>query len=290
MKTVDTSQSLALLFAGRRRRELQVSRFREIFPAVAKPLIAMAHVPALPGTPLYDAEGGMPAVVGQVRRDVDVLLDAGFDAVMFCNENDRPYQLNAGPEGAAALARVVTECHPGELPFGVDFLWDARCALAVAAVTGARFIREVATGTWESDMGLWQPDAAHLLRERRRLDAGGLGIFMNITPEFASGIGHRSAAQMARSTTVSSLADAILVSGPMAGAEPDVSTVEAVREAVPPEVPVLLNTGAKAATIGRYLEHADGCVVGSDLKVNGYTWNPVDADRARRFVDAARSA
>jgi len=28
-------------------------RFSEIFPDVKKPLIAMAHVPALPGTPLY---------------------------------------------------------------------------------------------------------------------------------------------------------------------------------------------------------------------------------------------
>lgn len=267
-----------------------MSRFRKIFPAVAKPLIAMAHVPALPGTPLYDAAGGMPAVISEVRRDLDVLLDVGFDAVMFCNENDRPYQLNAGLEGAAGLARVVTECRPDELPYGVDYLWDARCALAIAAVTGARFIREVATGTWESDMGLWQPDAAHLLRERRRLDAADIGIFMNITPEFGSGIGHRTSAQVARSTTVSSLADAILVSGPMAGTEPDVSTVAAVREAVPVDVPVLLNTGAKTATIGRYLEHADGCIVGSDLKVDGYTWNPVDPDRARRFVDAARSA
>lgn len=267
-----------------------MSRFQTIFPTVVKPLIAMAHIPALPGTPLYDAEGGMPAIVGQVRRDLDVLVDFGFDAVMFCNENDRPYQLNAGLEGSAALSRVVTECRPADLPFGVDFLWDARCALAVAAVTGAAFIREVATGAWESDMGLWQPDAAHLLRERRRLDADSLGIFMNITPEFASGIGHRTPAQVARSTAVSSLADAILVSGPMAGVEPDVSTVEAVREAVPAAVPVLLNTGAKADTIGRYLKYADGCVVGSDLKLDGYTWNPVDPERARRFIDAARSA
>ncbi len=70
-----------------------------------------------------------------------------------------------------------------------------------------------------------------------------LAIFANITPEFASPIGKRTPAQMARSTVVSSLADVILVSGPMAGAEPDVQTVADVREAVDPGVPVLLNTG-----------------------------------------------
>lgn len=266
------------------------NRFRKIFPGAGKSLIAMAHLPALPGTPLYDSAAGMDGVVGSVRRDVEVLVDAGFDAVMFCNENDRPYQLEAGLESAAAMARVVTECRPDAVPFGVDFLWDARCALAVAAATGAAFIREVATGVWESDMGLLAPDAAHLLRERRRIDADEVAVFMNITPEFASGIGHREPADVAASTTVSSLADVILVSGKMAGAIPDVATIAAVRQAVPADVPVLLNTGAKADTIGQYLTHADGCIVGSSLKVDGYTWNPVDPDRAKRFVDAARSA
>jgi len=267
-----------------------LSRFRSIFPAVSKPLIAMAHVPALPGTPLYDAQAGLGGAVSAVRRDVDVLLSAGFDSVMFCNENDRPYQLQAGLESAAAMARVVTDCKPEGVPFGVDFLWDARCALAVAVATGASYIREVATGVWESDMGLLAPDAAHLLRERRRLDASDLAVFMNITPEFASGIGRRTPAEVAVSVSVSSLADVILVSGTMAGAVPEVATIAAVREAVPVDIPVLLNTGARAETIAEYLPHVDGCIVGSSLKVDGYTWNPVDPERAKRFVDAARSA
>jgi uncharacterized protein len=272
-----------------------VLRFPDIFPAShnGKTLIAMAHIPALPGTPLYDAHAGLDGAIEAVRRDVDILIGAGFDAVLFCNENDRPYQLRAGLEGAAAMTRVVTECRPAGVPFGVDFLWDARCALAVAAATGAAFIREVATGVWESDMGLWAPDAAELLRERRRLDVNQLAVFMNITPEFASAIGRRDPADVAVSAVVSSLADVLLVSGKMAGAGPDIETVAAVREAVDavdPAIPVLLNTGARAETIGEYLRHADGCVVGSSLKVDGHTWNPVDPDRARRFVDAARSA
>jgi hypothetical protein len=95
---------------------------------------------------------------------------------------------------------------------------------------------------------------------------------------------------MAKSTVVSSLADVILVSGPMAGSEPDVKTVAEVREVVDKSVPVLLNTGAKAATIREYLQFADGCIVGSDLKRDGYTWNEVEPDRVKRFIDAARSA
>ena len=267
-----------------------MSRFRTIFPGIAKPLIAMAHVPPLPGTPLYDAAAGVQGLIDQVKRDTAVLLEGGFDAVLFCNEGDRPYQLHAGLEASAVMTRVATECKPDDRPFGVDYLWDAQAAIAIAVGSGAAFMREVIDGAWESDMGPWNPDAAKLLRDRRNFGREDLAIFANITPEFASPIGKRTPAQMARSTVVSSLADVILVSGPMAGAEPDVATVAEVREAVDPSVPVLLNTGAKSATIAQYLKYADGCIVGSDLKRDGYTWNEVEPDRVKRFIDAARSA
>src|SRR5215208_4974494 len=144
----------------------------------------MAHLPPLPGTPLYDDVGGPGAIVEAVGRDVEILTQAGFDAVLFCNEGDRPYQLKATFEGVAMMARVVAEVAPRDRPFGVDYLWDAEAALAVAATSGASFIREVVTGVYESDMGLWAPDAARLLRRRRELNADHVAVFMNITPEF----------------------------------------------------------------------------------------------------------
>ena len=267
-----------------------MSRFKTIFPKVDKPLIAMAHVPPLPGTPLFDAAKGVQGLIDHVKRDTELLLEAGFDAILFCNEGDRPYQLHAGLEASAVMARVVTECKPSDRPYGVDFLWDAQCAMAIGVATDAYFMREVINGTWESDMGPWSPDAAKLLRDRRAFGREDLAIFANITPEFASNIGSRTAAQMAKSTVVSSLADVILVSGPMAGSEPDVSTVADVREAVPTDIPVLLNTGAKSGTITKYLKYANGCIVGSDLKRDGYTWNEVEPERAKRFIEAARGA
>jgi membrane complex biogenesis BtpA family protein len=185
------------------------------------------------------------------------------------------------------MTRIVTELAPHDRPFGVDFLWDPRAALAIAAATGATFIREVMTGTYESDMGLWSPDAAGLLRERRRIGAGDVAVFMNITPEFASSIGHREIGDIARSVAVSSLPDAILVSGPMAGQEPDVQAVQRVKEAVGDQVAVLVNTGAKSTNVASFVAVADGFIVGSDLKRDGYTWNPVDPGRVERFITAA---
>ena len=113
---------------------------------------------------------------------------------------------------------------------------------------------------------------------------------MNVTPEFASPLGSRPLGVRARSAVVSSLADAILVSGPMAGAEPAVDAVREVRDALAGSAPVVLNTGAKAANIAAFAPFVDGVIVGSDLKCDGGTWNPVERERVRRFLDAVRSA
>ncbi len=253
---------------------------------VTKPIIAMAHIPALPGTPRYDKEKGVKHLVEWVKRDVEHLVEGGVDAIMFCNEDDRPYVFEAGIEQIAAMARVVAEAKPDSVPFGVDFLWDPMAAMAVANATGASFMREVLTGVYESDMGIWSPDAGKFARFRSNIGGENIRVFYNVVPEFASPLGSRDPVERAHSAVVSSLADVILVSGKMAGSEADLSVIGAIKEKV--DVPVLVNTGVKAHNVEEYLSVADGAIVGSSLKVDGYTWNPVDPDRVNAFMEKVR--
>ncbi len=251
---------------------------------VKKPVIAMVHFPPLPGTPLYDEKRGVNGILEDVASDVKKLLAGGVDGLLFCNEGDRPYMLKAGPEAIAVMSRVITEVAPRDRPFGTDFLWDPQAALAIALGTGASFVREVFTGVYDSDMGLWNTDAGSMLRYRRYVNAPHIKVFYNITPEFASPLGRRPLGLLAQSAVVSSLADALLVSGPMAGAEPDLSYLQEVKASVGDQVPVLLNTGAKIENVRQFLSVADGVIVGSSLKVGGYTWNPVDPERVKAFM------
>jgi membrane complex biogenesis BtpA family protein len=264
-----------------------VSKLTELF-GVAKPVIAMAHFPALPGTPRYQRGSGLLGHVEQVRQDLDHLLAAGVDGVMFCNEDDRPYSLDVELETVAAMAALVAELRPSEIPFGVDVLWNPKAAMALAKATGAAFIREVITGVYESDMGIWAPDAAGLYRYRNAIDSADVLVMANITPEFASPLGSRTVAERARSAVTSSLVDVLLIAGPMAGAEPDLAAMKEAKAAVGDATPVLMNTGARVDNIGRFLEVADGVIVGSGLKVEGHTWNPVDPARASAFMDEVR--
>lgn len=250
-----------------------------------KVVIAMAHIGALPGTPLYDADGGMPKLIENVVHDIEKLQAGGVHAIMFGNENDRPYRFAATREGIAAMSAVVVAVKPAlKVPFGVNYLWDPLASVAIASTTGAHFAREIFTGLFASDMGLWQPNAADALTLRRNLGRPDLKLLFNINAEFAASLDTRPIELRAKSAVFSSLADAVLVSGPLTGQAADASDLQRVREAVP-DVPVLANTGVRIDNVREIFQSADGCVIGTHFKVDGNTWNPVDAERVERFME-----
>lgn len=256
---------------------------------VKKPVIAMLHLTGLPGRPWHDVPAGVDRAVDVVGRDLAVLQDAGVDGVMFCNEQDLPYQLKVGPEIVAAMSYVIGRLKSEvKVPFGCNLLWDAIASLAVARATGAAFVREVMTGVYESDLGMIEPSIGEIGGYRMAIGASNVLLFDNIQPEFASAIGSRTVADRAKGAAFLG-ADAILISGPAAGTAMAMDHLVAAKSAVP-NTPVIANTGVRAETIEAIFKVADGAIVGTSLKVDGNTWNAVDPDRAKRLVDAAARA
>jgi membrane complex biogenesis BtpA family protein len=253
-----------------------------------KPVIAMLHFPGLPGRPRHNRELGRSHLVDVVGRDLETLQGAGVDGVLFCNENDIPYQLVVGPEIPAAMAAVIGELRASvRVPFGVNILWDAKATLAVARATGATFIREVLTGVFESDLGLIAPSIGDLAGYRTAIGADDVALFDNISPEFSSVLGTRTIGDRARSAEFLGV-DAILISGPAAGVPFAMSDLSAAKAAVP-DLPVFANTGVSADRLEEILAVADGVIVGTSLKVDGDTWSRVDPARAERLMDTARA-
>ena len=261
-----------------------MKNFKSVFKE-EKPVIAMVHLGALPGTPLYDEDGGLDGILKSAHKDLIALQDAGVDAVMFGNENDRPYEFNVDTASTASMAYIIGRLKDDiKIPFGVNVLWDPIATMALAAATGAAFVREIFTGTYASDMGFWAPNAGKALRYRKRLGIDNVITLFNVSAEFADSLDHRPLADRARSAVFSSIPDAVLVSGAITGEAANLKDLESVKKALP-QTPVLANTGVTQNTVEKVFNIADGCIIGSALKVGGNTWNPVDPDRAKSFME-----
>ena len=256
----------------------------EVFK-VEKPIIAMCHFQALPGDPKYDEKKGMNWVVEKAREDLLALQGGGVDAVMFSNERSLPYLTKTEPITAISMARVITELIPEiRIPFGINVLWDPMASIDLAMAVGGQFVREIFTGAYASDFGVWAPNCGEIVRHQHRIGAGHIKLFFNIVPEAALYMAPRGIADIARSTLFNAEPDAICVSGLTAGSRTDGQTLQIVKNAIP-DVPVFANTGVSLTNVEEQLRVADGAIVGTTFKKDGYVWNQVAKDRVEQFMD-----
>ena len=252
----------------------------------SKLIIGMIHLPPLPGTAHYDKSKGMNYILDVAYEDMTALQNNNIDSFMFGNEGDRPYILKASNETLSAMSFVIGQLKKEiKIPFGVNYLWDPVATVSLACAADADFAREVFTGVYDSDMGLWKPKAAEALKLRSDLGNTKLKLLFNINAEFAAPIGERTISQKAKSAVFSSTADAICVSGPITGESVDISNLEEAKKSLNNTVPLFANTGVKLETLESILNVADGCVVGTSLKHDGITWNQIDGERVKKFMD-----
>jgi membrane complex biogenesis BtpA family protein len=253
----------------------------------ARVVIGMVHLRALPGSPRWD--GDMEAVVRAALDDARAIAEGGADALIVENHGDVPF--TAGRVDAASVAGMtvaIAEIRRNvSLPVGVNVLKnDARSALAVAAATGARFIRvNVHVGAVVADQGLIQSEAHDTVRYRRLLDLD-IGILADVQAKHGMPLAPVPIELEARDCWARGMADALVVSGVATGEPTPMSDLKRVRGAVP-EAPLLVGSGAAPETVAELLSVADAVIVGTSIKRDGRLVNPVDVDRVRRLVAAA---
>jgi membrane complex biogenesis BtpA family protein len=259
----------------------------ETFP-VQKPVIAMLHLSALPGDPGFDARAGLSAVIDRAREELNDLQEGGVDGIMISNEFSLPYLTNTEPITAITMARIIGELL-GEIrvPYGVNVLWDGRASIDLAVATGAQFVREIFTGVYASDFGLWNTNIGEVARHRARIGGSGVKLFFNIVPESAKYLADRDLKSITETTVFATLPDAICVSGLTAGAPTDAQSLALVKSAAG-NVPVFVNTGVRAHNVADQLRIADGAIVGTYFKVDGVFENKVDKSRVGELMTAAR--
>ncbi len=260
-----------------------MSWLKDMF-GVQKPIIAMCHLEPLPGDPGYKHEKGVEWIVDCARRNLTALQDGGVDAVMFSNEQSLPYLTKVEPITYVTMARVIGEIRREvKVPFGVNVLWDPVASIDLAVAVGGLFVREIFSGVYASDFGLWNTSTGEAIRHQHAVHGEKVKLLFNIVPEAAVYLGSRAPADIARSTVFNHRPDALCVSGLVAGVASSANVLRQVKEAVP-ETFVFANTGVNVSNVAEQLAIADGAVVGTTFKRDGYIWNDVDVNRVKEFM------
>ncbi len=255
---------------------------------VKKPIIAMCHLQPLPGDPNYDAQGGMAKVIDLARKDLLALQEGGVDGIMFSNEFSLPYLTKVEPVTVGAMAYVIGMLKPEiKIPYGVNCLWDPIASLDLAAAVDAKFIREIISGVYASDFGLWNTNAGEAARHRARLGIKNVKMIFNIVPEAAVYLADRDVSEIARTTEFNHLPDAICVSGLTAGSATDSQVLKKVKDATL-HTPIFCNTGCTVHNIRQQLSIADGAICATTFKVDGIFENAVDVSRVKEFMVEVR--
>ena len=239
-----------------------------------KAIIAMCHLDPLPGDPSYGPGSTMEQVIENARKDLLALQNGGVDAVMFSNEFSLPYLTQVETVTVAAMARIIGELKSDiKIPFGVNVLWDAERSLDLAAATGAKFVREIFTGVYASDFGLWNTNIGKTIRHQHKIGAGDVKLLFNIVPEAAKYVADRDIESIAKSTVFNNRPDALCVSGLTAGAETDAQLLKRVNR-----------------TLGKLLKHRahHGAILSASdhLSGNAITEKQIDAIYDHRFARA----
>ena len=79
------------------------------------------------------------------------------------------------------------------------------------------------------------------------------------------------------------LADALIVTGPRTGAEPDREQLRRIKGSVP-DRPIVIGSGLTSRNATKLIKEADGAIVGTSLKENGLVERPVDEARVKELV------
>jgi membrane complex biogenesis BtpA family protein len=265
-------------------------------------LIGVIHLPPLPGSPgasRQDASDALKKAGLWAVKEAKLFTQAGFEGIIIENFGDAPfYKSQVPPETIVSMSVIAAAVREStRLPLGINVLRnDANSALAIAAVTGADFIRvNVLSGVVATDQGLIEGDAATLIRERIRLNAEHIAILADVQVKHAQTLSSVDLAIAIEETAGRGGADGVIVTGSTTGRSPEtVRLQEAMVAAQHTGVPLYIGSGASLEKLKEYYSAGSSLVgvcviVGSALRKGGRAGAPLDAKKVKEFARVFKS-
>lgn len=262
-----------------------------------KLLIGVIHLPRLPSTH-YAGETRTEDIIERAVRESKLLEELGFDGVIVENFGDAPFLKRVRDPLTLAAFTVITRevVKSVSIDVGVNLLRNSGLeAYSVALAAGARFIRiNSLTETLITDSGIIEPEAPRL--RNVRFNYPGVKVYTDIICKHGASLsylayrehdlirgGQDAVKELIMDAVERGRADALIVTGARTREAPSIEFLSKVKSISP--VPVIVGSGARPENLELLMRVVDGVIVGSFIKTDGRAGNPVDAERAKRFVN-----
>lgn len=248
-------------------------------------IIGMVHCLPLPGTLAYGND--VEKIYKQAQEDACVLEQAGVDAIIVENTNDKPFSQKLEVEQItmlSALTRMVVECV--NIPVGVGASFnDGVSAMAIAYTANASFIRSpVFVDTmYVTGYGTMTPCARDLLRYRSLLKAEHIEIWGDVQVKHSHLVNKEVTLTESAEVAQQYGAASVIVTGLSTGWETPLNVLTQVKETV--SIPVIVGSGFHIQNLDEQFSKADGAIVGTAMKKNGDTEQPIDFVLAKNIMD-----
>lgn len=246
-----------------------------------KPIIAMVHL---------QYRGSMQQLISETLQDVNRLETGGVDGLLFENWGGDYSDRFVVPETRDyVLAAMKEAAKTTKLPYGINVLpLDYEADFDIAKETGARFVQiDTFVDVVKTDYGnefILQVKPQEIIAYKRKLNLDEVALFVNIQTKHYTTIPTNKKLETSAAQAVHNGADALIVCGNLTGQKTPKGKLIRVRR-IASDTPIGIGSGFDADNAAELLSYADFAIVGTSLKRDGITENPVDEERVKRLME-----
>ncbi len=246
-----------------------------------KPIIAMVHL---------QNKGNLNQIIDKALTDVERLERGGVDGLLFENWGEDYTDRFATLEVRQYIVAVMQEATKiTKLPYGINVLpLDYEVDFDMTRETGAKFVQmdtfvDKVKTDYENNFVL-QVTPKDVMKYRRRLGLDNVLLMTNIQTKHYTTIPPNKKLETSAIQAVQNGADVLVVTGKSTGKKTPKEKIVRVKS-IAGDVPVFIGSGFDTTNAQELLLYSDGAIVGTGVKYDGITENPVDEERTKQLME-----
>ena len=275
--------------------QIKMNVISKIFK-VKKPIIGMLHLDYLEGKNFK----GLDIVLQKALADIRALEEGGIDGILIENWKEDSIGEFVSKETAKNFMNVCKKLSKYiYIPFGINVLNnDYKVAFSVAKEVKATFIElDVFVDEVESDFennieAIQNPFQIHpnpkdIIAYAKNIGADNIPLFVFVQPKHYKMLYKEKSIQTSVKEAIKNGATAVLVTK-HTGFAPTIDLIKNAKSAAG-DTPVGIGSGFSAENAKEFLEYVDFAVVGTSIKIDSITDNPVDISKVLKLMKVVKA-